>query len=130
MRFLGLFLEDDVPDHSTLSRFRKELTQRRAYDRILKKVNHQLSAHKLIVKGGAKVDASLTQGPFSPKGATAYEMVIDREEDNRDHVGVGKGGILPYGEETAAARSGQPGPLGEKRRQERVPLQEAHGYRR
>lgn len=85
MRFLGLSLEDDVPDHSTLSRFRSELTQKRAYDRILKKVNHQLSSHKLIVKNGsAKVDASLTESPFSPKGATTYEMARDREENDRD----------------------------------------------
>lgn len=87
MRFLGLSLEDDVPDHSTLSRFRKELTEKRAYDRILRKVNVQLSAHKLLVRNGsAKVDASLTQSPFIPKGATTYEMAVDREEDDRDET--------------------------------------------
>lgn len=90
MRFLGLSLEDDVPDHSTLSRFRSELTSKKAYDRILRKVNAQLSSHRLIVKGGAKVDASLTQSPFSPKGATTYEMAVDREEDDRDNGQVGK----------------------------------------
>ena len=39
MNFCGLSIEDDVPDHSTLSRFRSELTQKRAYDRILKRLN-------------------------------------------------------------------------------------------
>jgi len=64
MCFLGLSLEDDVPDHSTLSRFRSELTAKKAYDQILRKVNVQLSSHKLIVRNGsAKVDASLTQSP-------------------------------------------------------------------
>ena len=33
----GLAIEDPVPDHSTLSRFRGELTSKKAYDRILKK---------------------------------------------------------------------------------------------
>jgi IS5 family transposase len=28
MKFVGLTLEDDVPDHSVLSRFRTELTQK------------------------------------------------------------------------------------------------------
>jgi IS5 family transposase len=32
MRFCGLNLEDDVPDHSTLSRFRKELVEKKAYE--------------------------------------------------------------------------------------------------
>ena len=35
MRFLGLSLEDDVPDHSVLSRFRTRLTEARAWDRDL-----------------------------------------------------------------------------------------------
>ena len=52
MNFCDLSIEDDVPDHSTLSRFRSELTQKRAYDRILKKLNAQLIKHKLIVKQG------------------------------------------------------------------------------
>lgn len=42
MCFCGLNIEDDVPDHSTLSRFRKELVEKKAYDRLLKKINQQL----------------------------------------------------------------------------------------
>ena len=42
MRFCGLHIEDDVPDHSTLSRFRKELVEKKAYDRLLKKINQPL----------------------------------------------------------------------------------------
>ena len=75
MRFCGLKIEDPVPDHSTLSRFRTELTQKKAYDRILKKVNQQLTKHKLIVTNGkAKIDASLTESPFSPNGVLTYEV--------------------------------------------------------
>ncbi len=35
MRFLGLLLEDDVPDHSVLSRFRTWLTAADAWDRLM-----------------------------------------------------------------------------------------------
>ncbi|MEM6718568.1 MAG: IS5 family transposase [Bacteroidota bacterium] len=84
MRFCNLSIEDSVPDHSTLSRFRSELTQKKAYDRILKKINKQLSDHKLILTTGhAQVDASLTQSPFNPKGKTTYELAQDRNEENR-----------------------------------------------
>lgn len=84
MRFCDLRIEDRVPDHSTLSRFRTELTRKKSYDRMLRKINAQLSSHKLIVKTGqAKVDASLTESPFSPKGTTTYELAEDRKEEDR-----------------------------------------------
>ena len=81
MRFCGLDLEDKVPDHSTLSRFRTALTKAKAMDKLLKAVNKQLESHKLIVKTGIKVDASLTASPLKPKGKTKYEIAEDRKED-------------------------------------------------
>ena len=83
MRFCDLSIEDSVPDHSTLSRFRTELTQKKSYDRLLKKINRQLTSHQLIIKGGVKVDASLTESPFNPKGKTTYELAEDRHEEDR-----------------------------------------------
>jgi len=85
MMFCGLQLEDDVPDHSTISRFRKELTEKQAHDRLLRKINQQLKDKGIVVKkGSAKVDASITESPFRPKGAPMYEIANDREEDNRE----------------------------------------------
>lgn len=85
MMFCGLHLEDDVPDHSTLSRFRKEIVSKKAHDRLLRKINNQLKQKGIVIKkGSAKVDASITDSPFSPKGATVYEIATDRQEDDRD----------------------------------------------
>ena len=81
MRFCGLELEDKVPDHSTLSQFRTALTKAKAMDKLLATVNKQLEAHKLIVKKGVKVDASLTATPLRPKDRTKYEITDDRKED-------------------------------------------------
>lgn len=84
MRFCDLSIEDSVPDHSTLSRFRSELTKKKAYERMFRKINKQLRVHKLIVKTGkAKVDASLTESPFNPKGVVTYELAEDRKEQDR-----------------------------------------------
>lgn len=84
MRFCGLALEDSVPDHSTLSRFRSDLTHKRAFDRLLRKINAQLEAKRIMVKeGAAMVDASLTDTPRRPKGKTTYEVAQDRQEDDR-----------------------------------------------
>ena len=60
MKFCGLTIEDSVPGHSTLSRFKKELKDKNAYDPILQKFLEQLSAHSLTIeKGSARIDARL-----------------------------------------------------------------------
>jgi len=84
MHFCGLQLEDEVPDHSTLSRFRSDLTQKAAFERLLNLINNQLEDKGLKVKSGiAMVDASITDTPRKPHGKTQYEIVEDRKEDDR-----------------------------------------------
>jgi len=84
MRFVGLSLEDEVPDHSTLSRFRKELTEKKAHERLLGKINEQLKQKGIMIKkGSSKIDASITESPLKPKGKAEYEVAQDRKEDER-----------------------------------------------
>lgn len=85
MTFCNLSLEDDVPDHSTLSRFRSELAGKKSFDRLLRKVNKQLEMKKIKVKTGKGiVDASITDSPLCPKGKTTYEISSDRKEEDRN----------------------------------------------
>lgn len=58
-RFTGLSLDEAVPDHSTISRFRKELTRRALAEAVFCEVNRQLEAKGLVVKAGTLVDATL-----------------------------------------------------------------------
>ncbi|HKM44767.1 MAG TPA: IS5 family transposase [Dysgonamonadaceae bacterium] len=74
-------LEDSVPDHSTLSRFRTELTNSNGMDKILGAFNKQLEKHNVIIQTGIKVDASLTDSLRKPKGNIRYSIVEDRKED-------------------------------------------------
>jgi IS5 family transposase len=84
MRFCDLDIEDNVPDHSVLSRFRTELTEKKAFDRLLKKLNHQLAARKIIIKNGIGiVDATITDAPRCPVGNPQYEVLEDRKEEER-----------------------------------------------
>lgn len=78
--FLGLALEDDVPDHSVLSRFRTQLTKAQAWDKLLAEINRQIEGRNLLVKSGYHVDASITPSPRKPKTKPTYEVVHDREE--------------------------------------------------
>ena len=68
MCFCGLNLEDPVPDHSILSRFRSELIRNKGMDKLLLAFNKQLEKHQVIIHTGLKVDASLTESPREPKG--------------------------------------------------------------
>ena len=67
-KHLGLCLEDDVPDHSILSRFRTRLTAAGARDKLLEQVNQQIQAHNNItITKGCHVDAGITQSPRKPR---------------------------------------------------------------
>jgi transposase, IS5 family len=83
-KFLGLSLEDSVPDHSVISRFRKELSEKNALNKVLGELNRQLTKHNIIVKTGVLIDASVTQSAYTPKQPTIFEIANDREEEERD----------------------------------------------
>ena len=42
-------IEEPAPDHSTLSRFRTEMTEQGAYDKLLKTINTQLESKNIII---------------------------------------------------------------------------------
>ena len=60
-RFAGLALADDTPDHSTIFRFRDQLTRRGLLAPLWAELARQLDARGLILKQGTLIDASLIQ---------------------------------------------------------------------
>ncbi len=60
-RFVGLGLEESVPDHSTISRFRKEVTERGLAPRLFKEMNRQLEKRNVFVKKGTLLDATIVE---------------------------------------------------------------------
>lgn len=83
MKFLGLTLEDDVPDHSVISRFRTQLTSKNGFKPLLNAINKQLEKHNVIIKTGVLLDASVTDTLRKPKGKTTYEVADDRKEEEQ-----------------------------------------------
>ena len=61
IRFVGLSLEDTVPDESTICRFRNSLLKNRLYNKLFDSVNKQLESKNLIAKTGKSIliDATL-----------------------------------------------------------------------
>ena len=60
-RFVGLGLEDDTPDHSTISRFRSELASRELSERLFNELESQLDKRGLMLKEGTLMDATLVE---------------------------------------------------------------------
>lgn len=79
--FCGLNIDQVAPDHSTLSRFRTQMTKTDAFQALFKEVNRQLESLHIIVKSGALVDASLIETPNKPKGKTTIEVTTDRVDE-------------------------------------------------
>jgi IS5 family transposase len=82
-RFVGLPLDQVCPDHSTIWRFRERMQQAGAWDKLLDSINEQLAEHKVLIKEGVNVDASITNSPNTPKGPLKIEVAEDRAEDTR-----------------------------------------------
>lgn len=79
-RFVGLALADPVPDHSTLSRFRSELTRRGLAETLLAELNRQLEARGLLIKTGTLIDASLVEADARrPRKGEPIEARRDRD---------------------------------------------------
>jgi transposase, IS5 family len=79
-RFVGLALADPVPDHSTLARFRSELSRRGLAEPLLAELNRQLDARGLMVKAGTLIDASLVEADCRrPRQGESVEHRSDRD---------------------------------------------------
>ena len=105
MKFCGLRLEDDVPDHSVLSRFRTELAKKGAFEKLLAHLNMQLQSRNIMIKGGkAKVDATITESPRKPKVKKTFAVAEDRKENRQAEEDVDK--VIKY---TDAVCINQPG---------------------
>jgi len=110
-RFLGLTLEERVPDHSTIHRFRDRIAA--ISDRLFEMVNRQLEAKRLTLKKGTLVDASLINSVACPpaKGEGSADRDASwggrREKPvygYKAHVGMDRGSELIRRAEFTTAR--------------------------
>jgi IS5 family transposase len=102
-RFAGIELaEDDIPDESTILRFRHLLERHRLTEAIFAEVRALLEERRLLLKSGTIVDATIIAAPPSTKNAEAArdpEMHQTRKGKQwhfgmKAHVGTDKRGIV------------------------------------
>ncbi len=77
-RFVGLGLQDKVPDETTLVRFRRRLMEHGLHEKLLERVNRQLEQKGFILKTCTLVDATLLQ---AARRAPAKEDKNGGDED-------------------------------------------------
>jgi IS5 family transposase len=81
VRFVGLSLEESVPDHTTICRFRNLLVEKKLLEVLLDEVNLQMEKQGKLVKKGVAVDASIISSAARPRKQVDMESVVsDREE--------------------------------------------------
>ncbi len=68
-RFAGLPLDEGVPDHSAIWRFRQELAKAGLAEAAFAEVGRQLDARGLIVRSGTLIDATLMEAAVSRRRA-------------------------------------------------------------
>lgn len=65
-RFVGLGLEEGVPDHTVLNRFRNELVGLGLFDALFAELDKQLEAAGVILKRGTMLDATVIETVSRP----------------------------------------------------------------
>jgi transposase, IS5 family len=105
-RFVGLALDEPVPDHATISRFRKALAELGLAERLFAEVDRQLDGLGLVVKQGTLVDASLVAAQVKPpRPGAGLSSKADRDArwsrnetgkhfGYKAHIGVDQGSAL------------------------------------
>jgi len=80
-RFVGFSLEESVPDHTTICRFRNALIEKKLLQALLDEINGQMEKQGKLVKNGVAVDASIISSSARPRKQVDVETVVcDREE--------------------------------------------------
>lgn len=93
MRFLGLSLEDPVPDATTIWLFREELAKAGVIKELFDTFAQQLDAKGFIARGGQMVDATIVSVP--------------KQRNTRDENKAVKAGKTPDGWEEKPAKNQQ-----------------------
>ena len=99
-RFLGISFDTELPDFTTIWRFRERLIKADLLDEIFTSILQQLDKRNLILRKGTLVDATLVQAArkkIKNKSTTRDGNVKRSPQQDHDASGTQKGGKQYYG---------------------------------
>ena len=108
-RFAGITFDDEIPDYSTIWRFRERLVKADLHEAVFAEINHQIDRQGLILRKGTLVDATLVQAARKKKRADTTTPQSSQQDTDatvtkrknksvfgyKGHIGVDQGsGII------------------------------------
>lgn len=100
-KFVGLSLQDDVPDETTFCRFRNRLKESGISDWLFRELNRQLKERGLLIKRGSLVDATIVEASVNPP--TKKDKEEGKPACDPDATWAVKGKKMTYGYKVHAA---------------------------
>jgi IS5 family transposase len=101
-RFLGISFETDIPDFSTIWRFRERLSKAGLLDKVFEAVLEQLDQRNTILRRGSLIDATLVQAARHPSkdessGEQSGSSGSGSSQRDQDASGVKRGNKFCFG---------------------------------
>ena len=96
-RFVGLGLQDETPDHSTISRFRTELSRRGLSEELFAELECQLDNRGMMVKEGTLMDATLVEAQVRRPPLSAGRGAKSSTDPDADWSYTGRGARTHFG---------------------------------
>ena len=95
LRFLGLALEDRVPDAKTIWLYREQLTQAGAIERLFERFDAVLRSAGYLAMAGQIVDATVVASRSAPTPRRRWEPAKRRPRLTQDEKATVKAGAVP-----------------------------------
>lgn len=80
--FCHLSMDNPVPDHSTISRWRKRFSQKDLFNELLQEINLQMQWHGIKINDGVIVDATLVESKARPR----RKVIVETEPVGDDEI--------------------------------------------
>lgn len=108
-QFVGLQIEDDTPDETTLCRFRNRLMEKHVLQKLFSIINRQLEVQGLFIQKGTLIDASISEAAGGNR-STRDPDASWTKKNNHSYFGykihsamdMGKNGLVHHLEMTTA----------------------------
>lgn len=107
-RFVGLQMEDDTPDETTICRFRNMLATKKLQQKLFGIINKQLEAKGIFIKKGTLIDASILNADGGNRKTRDTEATWTKKNNKsyfgyKAHIGMDQGSGLVHSLEATTA---------------------------
>lgn len=96
-KFLDIKAEDDIPDETTIGKFRNAIMEKMLFDKIFEEINRVMIEQRLILKEGSIVDATLIHSSEPKRKKDENGKVVSNKAADSDASYTSKRGQKYHG---------------------------------